>query len=82
MMLLPVLKKIRILAGLNVDRRAFEIIEEVIGQMEMNFESIPANPRSFFPRPDQGDDEGPDSYNTELGVKKFIELGRSTLAHG
>ncbi len=71
------IEKIRILVGLNVDRRSFEIIEEATSQFVMNFESAQQTQESFAQTLTKEMEEAPDSYNTELGVKKFIDYMQS-----
>lgn len=68
------IEKIRILVGLNIDRSTFVILEEATGQLEMNFESAQQTQESFAQTLTKEMDEAPDSFNTELGVKKFIEF--------
>lgn len=68
------IEKIRILVGLSVDRKAYEIIESVSGQMELQFEATKVTKQQF-----SGDivaemEVSPDEYVTEQSVRKFIEL--------
>lgn len=66
--------KIRILVGLNVDQKAYEIIESVRSRGELDFESHSRTKRIFGDQTASEMDESEDSYETEIGIKKFIEL--------
>lgn len=70
-------EKIRILVGLNVDRRSFEIIDSVRIQRELDFESHKRTKEIFAESLTMEMDHSPDTYDTELGVRKFIEFLRS-----
>ncbi|HAR98210.1 MAG TPA: helicase, partial [Syntrophus sp. (in: bacteria)] len=69
--------KIRILVGLNVDRHAFEIIDAFHSQSTLDFESHKRTKEIFSAAVTEEMDRSPDSYETELGVRKFIEFLRS-----
>ncbi len=69
--------KIRILVGLNVDRQAFEIIDAYQPQSKLDFESHKRTKEIFSAAVTSEMDRSPDSYETELGVRKFIEFLRS-----
>ena len=69
--------KIRILVGLNVDRKAFEIIDAFHSQSTLDFESHKRTKEIFSTAVTEEMDRSPDSYETELGVRKFIEFLRS-----
>src|SRR4030067_1522884 len=71
------IEKIRILVGLNVDRKAFEIIEAHRRQSELDFESHKRTKELFAESLTAEMDHSEDSYETELGVRKFIEFLRS-----
>ncbi len=64
--------KIRILVGLNVDRRAYEIIESVRSGGEFDFESHSRTKRIFSEQTASEMDVSEDSYEAEIGIKKFI----------
>ncbi|MHB8910991.1 MAG: helicase-related protein [Syntrophales bacterium] len=69
--------KIRILVGLNVDRQAFEIIDAYQSQSTLDFESHKRTKEIFSAAVTKEMDRSPDSYDTEQGVRKFIEFLRS-----
>lgn len=71
------IEKIRILVGLNVDRKAFEIIEAHRRQSELDFESHKRTKELFAESLTAEMDHSEDSYETELGVRKFIEFLKS-----
>lgn len=73
----PSIDKIRILVGLNVDRQAFEIIDAYQSQSALDFESHKRTKEIFSSAVTEEMDCSPDSYETELGVRKFIEFLRS-----
>ncbi|QPC83764.1 helicase [Phototrophicus methaneseepsis] len=68
------IEKIRILVGLSVDRRAYEIIESASGQMELQFEATKVTKEKFSGDVAAEMEVSPDEYVTELSVRKFIEL--------
>lgn len=68
------IEKIRILVGLNVDQKTYEIIEAYRNRGEIYFESH-KNTKEYFTRNVVDElDNSEDSYDTEIGIKKFIEL--------
>ncbi|MFH0799114.1 MAG: phospholipase D-like domain-containing protein, partial [Pseudomonadota bacterium] len=69
--------KIRILVGLNVDRQAFEIIDACQSQSTLDFQSHRRTKEIFSEEVTTEMDRSPDSFETELGVRKFIEFLRS-----
>jgi HKD family nuclease len=69
--------KIRILVGLNVDRKAFEIIDSCQSQSNLDFGSHKRMKEIFSETVTSEMDCAPDSFETELGVRKFIEFLRS-----
>lgn len=71
------IEKIRILVGLNVDRKSFEFIDAVRMQREFDFESHKRTKEIFAESLIVEMDHSPDTYETELGVRKFIEFLRS-----
>jgi len=66
--------KIRILVGLNVDRKAYEIIESVQSRGEFDFESHSRTKRMFSEQTASDMGESEDSYEIETGIRKFIEF--------
>ncbi len=66
--------KIRILVGLDVDRKTVEIINHVKDQQSLNFESHTNTKERVSERITKELYNSEDSYNVELGVKKFIEF--------
>jgi superfamily II DNA/RNA helicase/HKD family nuclease len=68
------IEKVRILVGLNVDKKTYEIIESYRNKNEIYFESH-KHTREHFTRDLINElDNSEDNYETEVGVKKFIEL--------
>lgn len=66
--------KIRILVGLNVDRKAYEIIDTARSQGEFDFESHNKTKRLFIEHTVSQMEESEDSYEIEIGIKKFLEF--------
>ena len=66
--------KIRILVGLNVDQKTYEIIESIRSRGEFDFESHSRTKRIFSEQTASEMDESEDSYETEIGIKKFLEF--------
>jgi len=66
--------KIRILVGLNVDQKTYEIIEETRSGGEFDFESHSRTKRMFSEQTASEMDESEDSYETEIGIRKFLEF--------
>ena len=71
---LETIEKIRILVGLNVDRKAFEIIDAHRHQSDIDFESHRLTKEIFAESLTFEMDHSQDSYDIELGVRKFIEF--------
>ncbi len=71
------IEKIRILVGLNVDRKTFEIIDQAQGQLHLNFESHQQTQQAFSNGLVREMEHSPDTYDTETGVKKFVEFIQS-----
>jgi len=69
--------KIRILVGLNVDRKAFEIIDTHRSQATLDFESHKRTKEIFSDTVTSEMEHSPDSFETEIGVRKFIEFLQS-----
>jgi len=69
--------KIRILIGLNVDRKAYEIIETAESQSELDFESHSKTKQFFVERTTTEMEYSEDSYEMEVGIKKFLEFLRA-----
>jgi len=74
---LETIEKIRILVGLNIDQRAFEIIDVHRLQRNIDFESHKRTKETFTDNLTTEMDHSQDNYETELGVKKFIEFLQS-----
>ena len=73
-------EKIRILVGLSVDRQAFEIIDAFgseRSQLELNFNTSKETKDIFAECVAEELAQAPDAYETELGVRKFIEFLQS-----
>jgi len=68
---------IRILVGLTVDQKAFELIEVAQAQMNLDFESHKQTKERVKTQVVEEIAQAQDSYDTELGVQKFIEFIRS-----
>lgn len=66
--------KIRILVGLNVDQKAYEIIETARNQRYLDFESHSRTKRMFIEQTASEMEDSEDSYKTEIGIKKFLEF--------
>jgi len=71
------IEKIRILVGLSVDRKAFEIIETTSVQTQLPFESTKTTKQQFERDVVAEMEVSPDEYATELSVHKFIEMIQS-----
>lgn len=69
--------KIRILVGLNVDRKTFEIIDTHRFQASLDFESHKRAKEIFSESVTVEMEHSPDSFETEQGVRKFIEFLKS-----
>lgn len=68
------IEKIRILVGLNVDKQTFEIIESYRNKNEIYFESHKHTREHFSKDLIDELDNSEDNFETEVGVKKFIEF--------
>ncbi|MDO8549413.1 MAG: phospholipase D-like domain-containing protein, partial [Ignavibacteria bacterium] len=68
--------KIRILVGLNIDKKSYEIIEES-KQTTIDFETNQNTRISFSSAVVNELEKSEDSFDVELGVKKFIEFLQS-----
>lgn len=68
------IEKIRILVGLSVDRKAYEIIEAASGQLELPFTATKVIKQQFAGDLVAEMEVSSDNYVTELSVRKFIEL--------
>jgi len=66
-------EKIRILVGLNVDRKTFELIDSVRSQTNLDFNSHKDTRNAAMETVVTEIDASKDEYNTEFGIKKFIE---------
>lgn len=70
------IEKIRILVGLNVDRKTFEIFE-LSKQSEFDFESHGKTKDTYSTIIQSELDNSEDNYELEVGVQKFIEFLQS-----
>ncbi len=68
------IEKIRILVGINVDRSTFEIIESAKSQKKFDFESHKRTKEVFSEALASEMEYSEDTYDTETGVRKFIEF--------
>lgn len=68
------IEKIRILVGLNVDRRTYEIIETARSSGEIDFESHSRTKRIFSEQTANEMDNSEDSYEVAMGIRKFLEF--------
>ena len=66
-------EKIRILVGLNVDPKTFELIDTVRSQTNLDFNSHKDTRNAAMEAVVTEIDASSDEYNTEFGIKKFIE---------
>lgn len=66
--------KIRILVGLNVDAKTYEIIETNHGQGELNFESHKQAQEAYSSNLSLEMEHSEDREDVECGVRKFIEF--------
>ena len=66
------IEKIRILVGLNVDKKVVDIFEES-RQRELNFKSHKTAKLDFSDELNTEMEKSEDNYNIEEGIKKFIE---------
>lgn len=71
------IEKIRILVGLSVDRKAFEIIETASGQQQFAFEATKTTKQRFEQDIALEMEVSPDEYATEISVRTFIEMLQS-----
>ena len=75
------IEKIRVLVGLSIDRRAFEIIETTRLTGELDFESHSNTKRLFSQRTVVEMDVSQHSYDVGIGIKKFLEFLTSDCAN-
>jgi hypothetical protein len=68
------IEKIRVLVGLSVDRKAYEVIEETRSSGELDFESHSNTKRLFSESTVAEMDDSEDSYYVEAGIKNFLEF--------
>ena len=66
--------QIRILVGLTIDQQAFQLMEMAQAQMSLDFESHQRTKEKVIEQVATEIAQAQDSYNTELGVQKFIEF--------
>ncbi len=69
--------RIRILVGLTVDQKAFDLLEIAQTQINLDFQSHQRTKEQIQEQIATEIVQAEDSYRTELGVKKFIEFIRS-----
>jgi superfamily II DNA or RNA helicase/HKD family nuclease len=69
--------KIRILIGLNIDQKSFEIIEETHGQLEFDFLSHQQAQHGYTANLITEMERAEDNIDVERGVNKFIEYIRT-----
>ena len=69
--------KIRVLVGINIDKTAFEIIESSKSRGKLDFESHKRTKEVFSDDLASEMELSEDTYDTEIGVKKFIEFLQS-----
>lgn len=74
---LETVDRVRILVGLTVDQKAFQFIEIAQAQMNLDFESHKRTKEQIKAQVATEIEQAQDSYDTELGVQKFIEFIRS-----
>lgn len=70
------IEKIRILVGLNLDRLAFDALE-LSRQLQFDFQSTQQLRDGFTTSVANEMEHSEDSYDTEVGVRKFIEFLRA-----
>ena len=68
------IEKIRILVGLKLDKKAFEIIDFATSQSNLDFASHSKAKKLFVEHTVAELDDSDDSYEVEAGIKKFIEF--------
>lgn len=71
---LECVEKIRILVGLNVDQKTFELIDTVRSQTNLDFTSHKDTQNAAMKATVTEIDASSDDYLTECGIKKFIEF--------
>ncbi len=67
-------EKIRILVGLNADQKTFELIDTVRSQTNLDFNSHKDTRTAAMEAIVTEIDASRDEFNTEFGIKKFIEF--------
>lgn len=68
------IEKVRILVGINVDKTAFEIIESSKTQKKLDFESHKQTKDIFSAHLTAEMEHSEDNYDTEIGIRKFMEF--------
>lgn len=68
------IEKIRILVGLNLDEKAYEVIEEFRGQTEFNFDSDVQLKEAYVHTLTTEMEQTEDSEEVESGIMKFLHL--------
>ncbi len=74
-------EKIRILVGLNVDRTTVELIDTVRLQTDLDFNSHKHTREASMEAVIAEVDASSDDYNTEFGIRKFIEYLTTDCEH-
>ena len=70
-------EKIRILVGLNVDKKTVEMIHEAQQEMQRGFVSNMEVKKEYSNEVNDDIESSEDSKNAERGIKKFIEFVKS-----
>jgi HKD family nuclease len=70
------IEKVRILVGLNVDRKTFEIFE-ASKQGQFDFESNDRTKKAYSTAIQTELEKSEDKYDIEIGIRKFIEFLQS-----
>jgi len=71
---LKTVKKIRILVGLNLDQKSYDVIEESRKQSSLDLESHKRTKEAFSDITSSEMDISEDNYKTEMGIKNFLNL--------
>jgi len=73
--------KIRILVGLNIDRKTYDVFEESREQNEIDFESHYNTKRVYRDQAAEEMENSSDTLETEIGIKKFLEFLTTECPH-
>ncbi len=66
--------KIRILVGINLDKKSYEAIDHVQSQSSLDFQSYSKTKKAATEAAELELAESDDSYDIEIGIKKFVEF--------